>query len=266
MEVSYWNKLFSKKFVILFLVLLGLFSLNFFQRELKNTLYKISEPIQKFLWQGGGEIFSFFRAILKSKDLEKELEATQLRNQELLAEITRLKALKEENEFLREALEIGLKEEFELTLANVISKDPFEDSIIIDLGLKEGILKGFPVITSQKVLLGVVEEVYDDFSKVFLISNRAMSFSARVQDRETKGVLKGNENFELIFDLIQREAEIEKGDILVTSVLGSVFPEGLLIGEVKEIEKLDIEPFQRAKVEPFFDLKKIDKVFLIRRP
>jgi len=273
MRISDRNKFFSRKFVALFLVLLCFISLSFFQKELKNTFFKISEPIQKFLWQKGNEISDFFRAILKSKDLEKELTVAQLRNQELLAEIAKLKELRKENEILRDALEIGLQKDFELILANVISKDSFEDSIIIDSGLKEGILKDFPVITQQKVLLGRVSEVYESFSEVSLISNKEMSFSAKIQEpvlneneeKEIKGIIRGRGNLKLSFELALKKAEIEKDDILITDVLGGVFPEGLLIGKVLEIEKLDIEPFQKANLVPLFELKKIDKVFLIKK-
>lgn len=262
-----------RKFSILFFVILILFSLNFFQKDLKNTLFKISTPVLKFLWQKGREISSFFRGLLKSKTLEKELGILELKNQELLAEIVKLQQLKKENEILREALNIGLQEDFELILVKVIAKDPFEDSLLIDSGKKEGVLEGFPVITQQKVLLGKVSEVYEDFSKIALISNEEISFSAKIQKlvpsevegKEIKGILKGKGNQRLSFELAPKEAEIEKEDLLVTDILGGIFPEGLLIGKVQEFEKLDIEPFQTATVVPFFDLKKIEKVFLIKK-
>lgn len=253
------------RILIIVIGILIFITLNFFQSELRNFFYSISSPIQKSLWFAGGKASYFFETITEIKNLKKENEELKLKNQELLAENARLKELKKENEILREALGIGLQEDFELILVNVIAKNPFEDSIIIDSGLKEGVLKDFPVLTQQKVLLGKVSEVYESFSEVSLISNKEMSFSAKIQEEETKGIIIGKGDQRLSFELALKEAEIKKDDILVTDVLGGVFPEGLLVGKVLEVKKLDIEPFQRAEVVPLFELKKIDKAFLIKK-
>jgi rod shape-determining protein MreC len=51
----------------------------------------------------------------------------------------------------------------------------------------------------------------------------------------------------------------------VTSALGGIFPKGLLVGKIKEVKKSDIEPFQKTKIEPFFQLKKIRKIIHIKQ-
>lgn len=244
--------------------ILIIFLLNFYQKEVKNFFYKISEPIQKFLWRVGDRVSDFFETITKINKLKKEADELLLKNQELMAEIVSLKELKKENEILREALEIGLKKDFKLIFAQVIGKDVSQDSILIDQGSKDGIRKGLPVISQQKTLVGEISQVYENFSKVMLISNRESSFDAKIPDTEIYGVVKGKGNFKLYFDLIPKDQEIREGDLLVTSALGGVFPPGLLIGEVKEVKKSDVELFQKAEIKPAFDIKELKFLFVVR--
>ncbi len=249
--------------LILLIVFFIVLNLAGFIYEVKNFFYLISSPIQKTLWQTGDNISDFFEGISEIKILKKELETIYLKNQELLSQIVALKELKKENETLRNALNIGLEKDFQLKLSQVISKDISQDSILIDKGTKDGILKGFPVVTYQKTLLGRIGEVYENFSEVILISNKESSFDAEVQDREAEGLVKGKGNLELYLDFIPKDKEIFEGDFVVTTALGGIFPTGLLVGSIKEIKKSDIQPFQTAEIKPSFEIKELDKLFII---
>ncbi len=232
-------------------------------KEVRNFFYLISEPIQKFFWRVGDRVSDFFELITEIKNLKKENEELKLRIQELMSEIVALKELKKENETLRKALGIGLEKEFKLVLAQVIGKDIFKDSILVNKGSRDNISKGLPVITEQKILIGKIKEVYENFSKVILISHQESSFDAKILEAEIYGVVKGKGNFKIFLELVPKEKEIRERDLLVTTALGGIFPKGLLVGEIKEVKKSDIEPFQQAEIKPFFDLKELEKLFII---
>ena len=240
------------------------FFFNFFQLKIKNLFYLISSPLQKKLWKSGGTISNFFASFLKIKKVEKEINSLKKENAALTAQIARLRNLEEENIFLRKALQIGLNEDFNLFMAEVIGKDPSQDSFLINKGKKDGVEKEMPVITEEKVLLGRIEEVYRDFSKVRLISNKKSSFDAEVQGKDVTGLVKGRGNFNLILDLVPYEKEINEGDLVITSSFGGIFPSGILVGKVKKIEKKDTEPFQKIEIEPSFNVSLIKRVFLIK--
>ncbi len=76
-------------------------------------------------------------------------------------------------------------------------------------------------------------------------------------------MIKGEGNLRILFDLIPREENLSQNDIIVTSVLGGVFPKGLLVGKIKKINKSDVEPFQQAEIESFFNIKDIESLFII---
>ena len=238
-------------------------ALNFYQNKVRDFFYLLSAPIQKTLWQAGDRVSDFFETISEIKSLKKELDQEKLKNKTLMSENLALIELKKENEILRKALEIGFKKDFKFIFAQVIGKDISQDSILIDQGSKDGIKVGLPVISQQKTLVGKISQVYENFSKVMLISNKESSFDAKITDTETYGIVKGKGNFELYFDLVPKDQKISEGDFLVTSALGGVFPPGLLIGEVKEIKNSDVELFQKAEIKPAFNIKELEFLFVI---
>lgn len=247
--------------IILFILVFLVF--NFFQKEVKNVFYLISSPVQGPLWRAGESVFGFFETIRELKELKIKKEELELKNQKLLAEIVELKELKKENETLRQALEIGLEKEFKLVFAGVINKAPFEDSILLNKGSKDGVLEGMPVITQEKALLGKISEVYENFSRLMLISNKKSSFSARIQDKEILGVIEGKERFLLSFNRIPQNKEVVEGALVISDVLSGDFPGGLLVGKIVKIQKSAAEPFQEIEVSPFFNLRKTDRCFII---
>lgn len=254
-----FNKINKKRRVLVGVVtvVLVIVLLNVFQKEVKGFFYYISSPVQKVFWRAGERSAGFLESIMRMGNLKNKLNELTLKNQELITKIVYLEELEKENKVLREALRIGLQKEFRLALAQVIGKDISQDSILINKGVQDGLLKDMPIITEQNVLVGRVISVYDRFSKVMLISHKDSSLDAEF------GVVRGQGNFNLLFDLIPREQEIFPGDMVVTSGFDNDFPKGLLIGQIKEVKKNDVEPFQQAEIEPAFNISRLDKVFVI---
>lgn len=249
--------------VVLIIALFVVLNLTGLTKPLRGFFYNISSSLQASLWGAGSRVSDFFETIGQMRNLKEENEKLKLQNQELSAQITILSELKKENETLRNALGIGLEKDFRLVLAQVISKEVGKDVISINKGAKDGMAPGMPVISEQKVLIGKITETGDNFSKVALITDKDSSFNAKIFGTDTEGVLKGGGDFSAFLDLLPREAEIKIGDQVVTSVLGGVFPEGLLVGTVSEVDKNDVESFQKAKIQPSFDIKELNNLFII---
>jgi len=250
-------KILTKKTKIaiwIIVLILAIFLLNIFQKEVKEFFYYISAPIQKILLKVG-----------KKEINSNELNELKLKNQELLVQIIHLQNVEKENESLREFLGLEPQKDFKISLAQLISKDVSQDSILINKGQKDGVAKNMPVITQQKVLAGRISEVYNNFSKVMLISNQKSFFDGEIQKEKDviSGMVKGQGNSGVLFDLVPREKELSEKDIVQTSALGGIFPAGLLVGEIKEIKKSDVEPFQQAEIEPAFSIKNINFLFVI---
>ncbi|HEC21122.1 MAG TPA: rod shape-determining protein MreC [Candidatus Peregrinibacteria bacterium] len=227
--------------------------INVFSSEARNFFYKISYPFQTSLWKAGNVTSNFFYAFFKAKETSKEVDLLRKKNQELLAKLALMKEVKNENEKLRTALELNLQKEYKIFLAQIIGKDVNQNLIVIDKGEIDGIKQGMPVITCQKSLIGRIDRVYKNFSKVLLISSKSFSFDVLIQTRDSKndilGVGVGGGGSKAYIKFIPREKKISENDLVATNSLGGIFPKGLLVGKIKKIKRSDTEAFQEAEVE-----------------
>jgi rod shape-determining protein MreC len=210
------------------------------------------------LWNKGGE--QAF-AGKNQEELNKQLIE---QNQQLLSQLADFQKMKEENEFLRNSLNLGLDKDFDLMLGRVISKDILSDSLLINIGSNSGVKKGFPVIISGKVLLGKIVDVYPSYSRVMLITQKNNLIDVEIPDSEIFALSKGEGSLSLSLDMIARDKELKEGSLVLTSAMGGNYPAGLLMGKVKNIKKIDNEAYQKADIEKVFDLSMINNVFVIK--
>lgn len=253
-------------FVILFLIIWALNSLNKdsgFLNNFKGFFYSLSQPIQKPLWQAGRNISGFFEGIFRGGKIKEENEKLKRDYADLLSKEIIVDDLKKENEYLRKALDLGLNEEFKLVFAEIISRDISQDSILINKGLKDGLYKGMTVITEQKILLGKIGEVSDNFSRVILISNPESFFPVAIQAAQATGIVKGKGNGIFSLEEVPQGKEIKEDDIVLTTSLGGNFPKGLLVGKIRNVKKSDTEPFQKAEIYPFLSFGELEHVFAV---
>lgn len=253
-----------KKQILIAVVIAAILACNFFQGEVRGFFYGMSWPVQKVLGDAGLKASIFFDTLLGRETLRKEAELLRLQNLQLKFQNYDLRELKLENQLLREALEIGLEKDFQLYLGNVTGKDVSQDFILIDAGSRQGIREGMPVITQQKVLVGRISHVFEEFSKVMLISHPETFFEVEIFGRSTFGIIQGKKNGAIFLDLIPQEAVIQEGDFLVTTAsLEGKLPGGLLVGQISRVIKTDVKPFQQAEIDSFFDIADLRQIFII---
>lgn len=254
----------TRKIIVGFLaVVLILVFLNIFNKEVRSFFYCVSSPLQRVFWRWGDGSSDFFVGFIKRGEIEKEKENLKKENQKLMSEIIYLESVKEENKVLREALDLDLKKEFNLSVVQIIAKDLSENTVLIDKGSESGLSPDMPVLTSEKILAGKISEVYDNFSKVTLLSHEKSKFGAKIKGKDITGVAKG-EGGALLLDFIPKDKEISIGDSVVTAGLEKSFPPNLLVGRVSGVEKEDVESVQKAFIEMSFNLDRNPYLFVIK--
>lgn len=262
------NFLFQRVATRIAILVFLLFLLNMFQLEVKNIFYSISSPLSNVFRNSGSNIYNFFQSSFNFNSLKQENDNLKEENQKLLSEISSLESLIRENQLSKEALENAKNSNFAILSARIIQLDSANDYIVINKGSKNGINLNMPVISSQKVIIGKVIKIYDEFSEVMLISNKNSVLDAKIQYDDPQkpvihGVVKGESNLSVYLDLVKPDSEVFQGDILITSGLEGTLPQGLIIGKVTSVNKDDLKPFLTADVLPLFDVKSVDNVFLI---
>jgi rod shape-determining protein MreC len=209
--------------------------------------------------------------------LREQIKQLQSQVDELSISRVRVRELENENSVLRQQLKYKqANPDFDLIgavvlerhpdLARVIGQDPtnLTHFIIVDQGSAEGVKVGMPVVTPQG-LVGRVTATGTHWAKAMLIIDPSSSVSAVVQSTRATGVAQGDVNGNLIIKYVPQGEAIKTGDLILTSGFGGTFPKRLVIGEVAEVHKRDIELFQEAIIKPTVDFTRLEFVLILKK-
>ncbi|MEX0941369.1 MAG: rod shape-determining protein MreC [Pseudomonadales bacterium] len=177
---------------------------------------------------------------MQSRILSLEQELLLLR-----AKTEKMAALTSENDRLRDLLGSAAKLQDNVLVAELIGVDPDPErhEVTIDKGSVDGAFVGQPVLDAEG-LMGQVVEVSKYISRVLLISDLSHSVPVQVARSNLRLVAQGTGmtgQLELMH--VQATADIEIGDLLVSSGLGDRFPVGYPVGVVNRIEHDPGRPF-----------------------
>lgn len=213
-----------------------------------------------------------YLALVDFLTVPREVVSLRRENAELRAEVARLQGrVIQLEQQVSEAQVLAALVDFARTNpeneylgANVIGRDPspFLHYVIIDAGSSLGIRPGMPVVTEQG-LVGRVEAVTSEAARVRLITDPASQVNVRLQRSNTEAILLGSITGELSLEMIPQDANVEIGDLVLTSGLGGGFPPNLLVGQVLNVRKLDYELFQQAVIQPTVDFSRLQYVLVI---
>ena len=196
-----------------------------------------------------------YDAFIKQKKQVETLKARLVYLQETLEEGKRYSTL---TDFRR-------TQAYASVTANVIGRDPsnWNASLIIDRGKKDGLKVGMPVVS----ILGVVGRIFEignNTAKVVLLSDPSFSVAALVQRTRESGLLTGSLGGQCRLEYLTDKADVKVGDRIITSKLSSVFPEGILIGQVEDVQASQNSHTVECLVDPVVDLSQIEEVVVIK--
>lgn len=206
-----------------------------------------------------------FKAQAENEELRNQLDMVP----QMEADIDRLE---KENDELKEALDVSSKREYEAVNARVISRnqDQWLDNFTIDKGENDGIHEGMAVMTPEG-LIGSVKRANGNSSFVELITTNVSQNNLSVEIHNDDEKVYGNINSYdeerglLVIDNIRNNQTLAEGDEVFTSGLIGDFPEGLIIGEVVEVENDEYGLSQNAYVLLKSSPEDVDVVFVLDR-
>ena len=185
------------------------------------------------------------------------LQGVRDENERLAA---RVAALEEENLQFREALvESGrlqriaeMRTDFEAPMrpAQVVGQDvsPWFRSVLVDRGGSDGVRSGMPVVTETGVV-GLVTASSPHAGRTMLLLDGQSAVDALVQRSRARGIVRGD--------------DVQVGDVVITSGFGGVYPKGLRIGEVIDVQADGERLLQRALLRPAVDFGRLEQVFVM---
>lgn len=199
--------------------------------------------------------------ILKEKIVE--LEKENIRYEDIIG---RTDFLKRENQLLKET-------RFNLLEAQIVGKEPgnWFDRFTIDKGSDDGVEKGDTIVQAIEIEQGIVVEgivgrvidVGSNWSKIVTVVDELSRLSFKIVRTQDGGVISGGLDSSITGFLFDHQADIIKGDKIMTSGLGGVYEKDIYVGEVSEVTSGDNDLMKEIKVTPAIDFKKIYKVYVI---
>jgi len=200
------------------------------------------------------------------KEIQEENNVLTFQNRALKSLLIEYRDLKEENELLKEALQLKKTKDIDFILANIVGRSPlnFSQTFVIDKGEEDGIKVGQAVIWGGKTLVGEVIEVSKNFSTVRALTDTEFKTAVFVGDNKIEGLFKGNGFLDPYVDLVPLKEQVQEKDQVYTSGLDKKFIRGLYIGEAKSVEKPQDKIFLDIKIQPAIDWTKIYQVLIIK--
>lgn len=230
----------------------------------EQLVIEITAPFQKFiketvnvtekLWL---KYFGLIDARNENIRLKREINVLRMQNyryQELFATHKRI----------QELLQFKKTIDWPVSAVQVIGRDPtgWFKSIIIDKGAEANLRINMPVVNAKGVV-GRLVSVSHNYAKALLIIDQNSAVDCIIQRSRDKGVVKGLSPKICKLDYVLKTNDVVVGDMVVTSGLGRVFPKGVPVGEVTEVQNIPGELFKDVKVRPFVDFSKLEEVLVI---
>ena len=194
-------------------------------------------------------------------ELKQQLEMNRLEAQQAATVFS-------ENERLSQMLQIKSTQRWKGIWAKVAYREPSQwNAVIIDKGSSDGILERSAVISveaGKEGLAGVVVEVTENTSKVLLIRDEDFSAAVFLEKGKEEGLLVGNGLRPVRVKYIPLLAQVSLGDKVYTAATSSIFPAGILVGEVSAMRGEDeFQTSLAVEVTPQVRSSSVKEVFVI---
>jgi len=196
---------------------------------------------------------------------ERENQTLLAENDQLRLENSVMNELLTENERLRDSLDFKRLQPLSAVMAQVIGKEssPISSTITLNKGAEDGFTKDMAVITPEGVV-GRVHAVLPHTSKVLLITDPGSTLAVRVMRNREEGLLEGK-LVNCALKYVSYYADIQEGDLLVTSGLDGIYPKGLAEARVAKVTKHEASAFQTVLAQPAVRFSRLEEALVLRK-
>lgn len=225
----------------------------------------ITTPVQTLITRLHRSALALWSTYREWKNLFVENRALREEVDRLRVGALRMPETQVENLRLRRLLAFRERLPLATLPAEVIAKEwgGWVRSLTVNRGRRNGIQPLTPVIAPDG-LVGRVAIVRGNLAVVQLLNDPSSAVGAMVQRTRTPGMVEGEPGGGLRFKFLAREGgSIQVGDLIVSSGLGGLFPKGLPVGQVAQVEGRGSALFQFARLVPVVDFARVEEVLLL---
>jgi len=231
-------------------------------------LVKVTSPVQLLIGRVLDRAQDGWHRYLENVHAAQQNEALRSELSEMRRQLIHAEEVQRENHRLLALLGlIDRSKDVRYQSARVIaySTSALFKSLRIDRGSADGLSKGMGVVVDTGIV-GRLLAVDTHYSDVILLIDGASSIDVIVGRTRARGRLRGVgdvDGYRARIEYLVRSANVEKGDEILTTGAGVVFPKGLLVGYVTDVNKVEHGLYQEVVVEPAAPLRRLDEVLVV---
>ncbi len=251
-------------FFMLLAILLMVLDMRFRAAEtLRTALAVVIYPLQRATGAPLEMLSSIADYFSSLSSAQRENEALRSKVLQNARDVLTLEALAAENAQLRRLLDARERVPTGASLAEIMysGRDPFSRKIVIDKGSQQGMLSGQPVIDETGVI-GQVTRVFPMLSEVTLITDKDQAIPLQVVRNGLRALAYGD-GATLDLRFVAANADIQNGDILVTSGIDGIYPSGLPVARVSRVERDAAYAFARIQCVPIAGTERHRQVLVL---
>lgn len=231
---------------------------------LRQSIALVVDPVQRVA-QTPGSLVDYAATYLQGLQALQQ-ENSQLKHAQLniAPNLQRLAQLEAENDRLRKLLTVKEREKANGQVAQILytTRDPFSRKVIVDKGQQSGIVAGQPAIDETGVV-GQVTRVFAFSAEITLITDKDQAVPIQVVRNGQRSVVFGLGNGQLELRYMPANADIQVGDLLVTSGLDGVYLPGFPVAKVVNIERDSAYSFARIFCVPIAGVENFGEVMVL---
>lgn len=263
-----WRRVSTTGWITVAILLLALLLAVGVLRPVQRVIAPVLKPIGRIAYTVVTRGASFFTkratvADLQSEnaDLKAQLVQTELDRASLNQQLAELKIVRDEAEFLQRRSLQGVT-------GRVIGRSQTNaQALLIDIGTRQGVRVGAPVLASGGVLIGTIIDASDATSNVRLLTAEGTNVAVRVDKQDgPSGILVGERGVGTRLTLVPRSDTLQAKQSVITADVNPQVPSGLLIGTLSVIDISAGALFQTATVIPTVAYELLNVVTVLRRP
>ncbi len=197
-------------------------------------------------------------------------ENQQLRRQQIVSgqALQQGRYLEAENAWLRNLLGASQQMPVQSVLGQVLydTRDAFERKLVLDRGRQHGVRRGQPVIDDRGVV-GQITRVFPFTSEVTLLTDKNQAIAVQVLRSGVRSVIYGRGQPDVLdLRFVTTNADIRKGDVLMTSGIDGIFPAGLAVAEVSEVGLKSGDSFAQVTCRPIAGISRHQQLLILLTP
>ena len=180
-------------------------------------------------------------------------------------QLQRLTFLQQENDRLRSLLNSPVQDNTSKIVAELMAVDnnPYSHQIVINKGAINDVYEGQPVLDA-KGIVGQIMQVSSTNSRVLLIADVTHAIPVRVARNNVRLIASGSGSLdELLIQHVAHSSDLKIGDILLSSGLGNIFPEGYPVATITSIIRDESRPFPQVRAKPIAQLDRLKYLLLL---